>query len=119
MSKPQKMTFILFVKAESFNKVSESLKVILTEQTTEYEETFMFDTKTILTKEEFTLLASALHEGDKRKVSDQIVKVVEGRLKIRTIKEDLQVVASKNPVRYSPYFLEISASQPLDLSAVR
>ncbi len=45
--------------------------------------------------------------------------MVEGRLKIRTIKEDLQVVASKDPVRYSPYFLEISASQPLDVSAIR
>ncbi len=70
LSKPQKMTFILFVKAESFKQVSESLKVILTEQTTEYEETFMFDTKTILTKEEFAVLGQALQEGDKRKVSD-------------------------------------------------
>jgi len=119
LSKPQKMTFILFVKADSFKKISDSLKVILTEQTTEYEETFMYDTKTILTKEEFAVLASALQEGDKRKVIDQIVKVVEGRLKIRTIKEDLQLVESKDPVRYSPYFLEVSASQPLDVSAIR
>jgi len=70
LSKPQKMTFILFVKADSFKKLSDSLKVILTEQTTEYEETFMFDTKTILTKEEYAVLASAMQEGDKRKVSD-------------------------------------------------
>ena len=79
----------------------------------------MFDTKTILTKEGFAVFASTLLEGDKRKVSDQIVKVVEGRLKIRTIMEDLQLVESKDPVRYSPYFLEVSASQPLDVSAIR
>ena len=86
------MTFILFVKVDSFKELANSLKVILTEQTSEYEETFMFDTKTILTKEEFAVVSLGLQEGDRRKIMDQIVKVVDSRLKVRTIKEDLQVI---------------------------
>ena len=34
VSKPQKMTFILFVKADSFAQTANALKVILTEQVT-------------------------------------------------------------------------------------
>lgn len=62
------MTFILFVKADSVDSVMDHLKVILTEQVSEYEETFMFDTKTILTKEEYSNLTQAMHENDRKKV---------------------------------------------------
>lgn len=31
----------------------------------------------------------------------------------------MQIVSSKEPVRYCPYFLEITASQPIDMSAVK
>ena len=53
VTKPSRMTFILFVKADSFAAAIDTLKVILAEQhaATDYAETFLFDTKTTLTKE--------------------------------------------------------------------
>ena len=79
----------------------------------------MFETETVLTKEEYTTVAAGVQDGDRRKASETIVRAVESRLKIRTIKEDLEVVTAKAKVRYCPYFLEISASQPVDTSVIK
>lgn len=112
VSKPKKQTFILFVKSDTFQSVGDSLKVILTESITGYEESFLFETRAVLTKEEYSEVMHGVQEGDEKKVRECIVAVVEARLKIRTIKEDLQIVSSKDPVRYCAYFLEVSAANP-------
>ena len=94
--------------------MEKQFKVIVTEQQQGYEETYQFDTKTILTKEEYQGLLTARHEGDEKKISEIVIKVVETRLKIKTVTEELQLVkqgggsSEKVTLRYVAYFVDIS-----------
>lgn len=82
------------------------------EQTSRYEEQYLFETKEIFTKDEYVKLLSVLRTENEKSVRDIFAKVVESRLKIKSMGEDLQFVqadlaAAKD--RYIVYFLEASA----------
>ena len=109
-----RQTFIIYVKADTLVRAEKQFKVILFEQASGYEEAFLFDSSTVLTKEEMAVLAQAVKQVNEKQIRDCLVKVVETRLRIKTMGEDMQLTAPPKGSRdrYVVYFMESSALAP-------
>ena len=70
--------------------------MILSEQSTQYEEKFMFDTATVLTKDEYAVICECVKTGNLKGIKDCISKAVDMRLKIKTMSDDLTLVSYSN-----------------------
>jgi hypothetical protein len=74
----QKQTFIIFVKADDDgDSIKHSIKVILTEQSSQYEENFKFDTATVLTKEEYVTIIECVKNANHKGIKECISKAVD------------------------------------------
>ncbi len=82
-------TFIIYVKCDSISVVNQYFKVVIFEQATGYEETFQFETAMIFTKDELQSLNTHLKANNEKGVREVFLKVVEKRLKIKMMGEDL------------------------------
>ena len=111
---PRGQTFIIFVKCDQLARVDVQFKVILFEQATSYEEQFLFETQQILTKDELAIVNSAIKAGNEKGMRDLFGKVVDRRLKIRNIGEDMLYVtpSEESKERFVAYFIEASAIAP-------
>ena len=74
----------------------------------------MFETQQILTKDELAIVSSAIKAGNEKGMRDLFGKVVDRRLKIRNIGEDMLYVTppEESKERFVAYFLEASAIAP-------
>lgn len=81
------------------------------EESSGYQEVFFFDTPRIMTKDELKPIIVAAKAENERGLKECFSKVVEERLKIRLLGEDLLIVKPPKdaPPRYVAYFLEASA----------
>jgi hypothetical protein len=61
-----RQTFIIYVKADTLVRAEKQFKVILFEQASGYEEAFLFDSSTVLTKEEMAVLGQAIKQANER-----------------------------------------------------
>jgi hypothetical protein len=115
-STQHKQTFIIFVKAANdFDSIINQLMIVLSEQSTQYDETFMFDTATVLTKEEYAVVSEGVKTADHKGVKECVSRAVDMRLKIKTMSDDLTLVSYSNmesKLRYVAYFMEPSALAP-------
>ena len=74
----------------------------------------MFETQQILTKDELAIVNSAIKAGNEKGMRDLFGKVVDRRLKIRNIGEDMLYVtpSEESKERFVAYFIEASAIAP-------
>jgi hypothetical protein len=72
------------------------MSVVLSEQSTQYEETFMFATQTVLTKDEYASICESVKSANHKGIKDCISKAVDMRLKIKTMSDDLTLVSYSN-----------------------
>jgi hypothetical protein len=108
-------------EGEGLEGCTRRFRVLLAEQATAYEEAFMFETGSILAKEEKAALEAAVSKANEKVVKEIFGRLVEKRLKIRNLGHaDTEIVTKgkDSKDRFVAYFLEASALAPEGPAAV-